>query len=162
MIVVSDTSPLQYLVQIDCVNALPKLYGEVITAPQVISEMVAPGAPPSVSRFAKRPPEWLIVRSPVELRFVDQLDRGEAAAISLACQERADLVLIDERAGTAVAKSEGLRVIGTLGVLVEAGVEGFIDFPRTLKRLEDETDFYASPRLLATVRQLFNDRKRQT
>jgi predicted nucleic acid-binding protein len=39
MIVVSDNSPLQYLVLIECIDALPKLYGNVMTTPQVINEL---------------------------------------------------------------------------------------------------------------------------
>jgi len=39
MIVVSDNSPLQYLILIECIDALPALYGQVLTAPQVIDEL---------------------------------------------------------------------------------------------------------------------------
>jgi predicted nucleic acid-binding protein len=39
MIVVSDNSPLQYLILIECIDALPVLYGQVLTTPQVIDEL---------------------------------------------------------------------------------------------------------------------------
>ena len=48
------------------------------------------------------------------------LDAGETAAILVAESLHADLVLIDERAGRAVAQGRGLAVRGTLGVLVQA------------------------------------------
>jgi hypothetical protein len=48
------------------------------------------------------------------------LDKGEAEAIALALQMKANRVLIDEREGRRVAKSLGLKVTGVLGVLLRA------------------------------------------
>lgn len=39
MIVVSDTSPLNYLVLLDVVSVLPKLFGEVVVPPAVLTEL---------------------------------------------------------------------------------------------------------------------------
>ena len=48
------------------------------------------------------------------------MDPGETAAILVAESLHADLLLIDERVGRAVAQERGLAVRGTLGVLVQA------------------------------------------
>lgn len=56
-----------------------------------------------------------------------ELDRGEAEAIALAIESGADLLLMDERRGRAVARRLGARVVGVLGVLVEAKQRNLLD-----------------------------------
>src|SRR5699024_11872578 len=55
-----------------------------------------------------------------------RLDLGESEAITLADTMNADLIIIDERKSRSIAKDVGLRVTGTLGILVEAKRQGFI------------------------------------
>lgn len=55
-----------------------------------------------------------------------QLDPGEAAAIWLAAERRATLVLTDDRPARLAAEQLGIAVRGTLGVLVEAKRRGEI------------------------------------
>jgi predicted nucleic acid-binding protein len=161
MIVVSDNSPLQYLILIECIDALSSLYGQVLTTPQVIDELNQAATPDAVRSWAKSPPAWLIIESPRKLEFVGTLDVGEASAISLARERRADLVLIDERAGTDTARRVGIPVIGTLGVLIEAGIEQLIDFDRALDLLTAKTSFYASNALIESARRIHLDRKQK-
>jgi predicted nucleic acid-binding protein len=162
MLVVSDNSPLQYLVLIDCIETLPALYGVVLTTPEVVNELQHARTPPLVRAWADSLPAWLSVESPSKVDFREMLDIGEASAISLARERNADLVLIDERAGTNTARSIGIAAIGTLGILVEAGLEGFIEFDSALDRLTSETAFYASNRLVEAARRLFHERKHKT
>jgi predicted nucleic acid-binding protein len=56
MIVVSDTSPLNYLVLIGADQVLPSLFGQVLTPPEVLVEMQHAKAPPQVSAWAQQPP----------------------------------------------------------------------------------------------------------
>lgn len=69
--------------------------------PAVLREMAHPNAPPSLRRFAESPPDWLRVRTPGTVPFLDILDDGEAEAISLAVELKAQRLLIDERDGAA-------------------------------------------------------------
>ena len=108
MLIVSDTGPLRYLIETDTIHVLPRLYGQIITTPTVVSELKAAHFPIAVQRWATQPPEWLMVQQPQRVDFLDQLDAGEASAISLALERHADAVLIDERLGTNVARSSGL------------------------------------------------------
>ena len=122
--VVSDTSPLNYLVWTELAEILPKLYGEVIIPPEVHTELLAADAPRIVRVWANDLPRWVKVHAPdPALRDgprLASLDLGERAAISLAATIHPSLLLVDERSGTAIARSLGLRATGTLGVLDEA------------------------------------------
>jgi predicted nucleic acid-binding protein len=63
MIVIADTSPINYLVQIDEIEVLPKLYDSILIPPSVRSELEHPRAPDAVRRWISQPPEWLQVRA---------------------------------------------------------------------------------------------------
>jgi predicted nucleic acid-binding protein len=126
MIVVSDTSPINYLVLADYAHVLPELFGRVIVPPAVIRELQHAQTPAAVQEWAKDPPAWLEVRSPSQVDPSLDLGPGEVEAISLAKELRAEVVLIDERKATRAARQMGLTVTGTLGVLVTASQRGLI------------------------------------
>lgn len=121
MIIVSDTSPLTALLQIEQADLLSLLFGKVLIPPAVEKELL---------RDHERLPGWLEVQSPSVLPSAiseEKLDAGETEALALALEVRADTVLMDERLGRRVALKLGLRVTGVLGVLVLAKRNGFID-----------------------------------
>ena len=64
MIVVADTSPLNYLILIGAVDLLPSLYGSIYTAPACASELSAPGAPEEVRQWFESRPDWMVVTVP--------------------------------------------------------------------------------------------------
>src|SRR5687767_14026841 len=117
MIVVSDTSSLNYLVLIGEDRILPALFDRDIAPPAVIAELSRAKAPAAVSLWANNPPGWLEVRRPTSIPGSRGLGPGESEAIALAIELNADMLLIDERDGTAEAKRFGLNVTGMLGVL---------------------------------------------
>jgi predicted nucleic acid-binding protein len=151
MIAVSDTSPLNYLVQIGCESLLPKIYKRILVPTGVIHELSRPSAPQIVRDWAARPPDWLEIDAecgPPDSRLAS-LGLGEREAIQLATLLHADVVLIDERRGTRFAQRIGLSTTGTLGVLARAGQLGLIDPVSVFKRLLSETSFRASPEISA-------------
>jgi predicted nucleic acid-binding protein len=149
MIIVSDTSPLCYLVLIGRVALLEQLYGRVVVPPAVVEELGHPRTPELVQTWAASPPAWLEVRSPQRIDDdLALLDPGEAAVIALARELHADALLIDERAAVRFARSEGLFVTGTLGVLIDAATAGLVSLADALAALE-ETSFRRSPTLFA-------------
>ncbi len=146
MIVVSDTSPLHYLILINRVDLLPKLFGQVITTQFVIEEMSQPSSPEKVRRWVSQLPTWLELKEPSSyLPEVARLDRGEASAISLASELGAG-ILIDERDGAKVAEAAGLEVIGILGLLLNADRKGLGSLREALAELR-QTNFRYTEKL---------------
>jgi predicted nucleic acid-binding protein len=140
VIVVSDTTPINYLVLIKSIDVLPKLFDEVYTAREVIVELADPQAPAAVRRWAKSPPSWLKILTPTSrLPSTTRLDPGEADAISLAKQIGAQAVLMDENKGRKVAMDEGLIVVRTLTLLELAAEGNLISLEPILDRLRKTT-----------------------
>ncbi len=154
MTVVSDTSVLCYLVLLDCIDILPRRFGPIAIPVEVAEECLQRGAPDRLSAFIRTPPGWLhILPAPTDpVPELAVLDAGESAAIRLALAQAADLLLIDERQGRTLAQSFGLRVAGTLGLLADAARRGWIDFDRTIHVLLTQTNFRASPDVIAGLR----------
>ncbi len=147
MIVVSDTTPINYLVLIGEIDLLPKLFGRVAAPPAVLSELRQPGSPEAVQVWMSAIPEWLEVRAPSSIDPAIRLGRGEVEAISLARELQATEVLIDDMQARKAALACGLRVAGTLLVLHRAARVGLVDFPEAIRRLM-RTNFRAPAALV--------------
>lgn len=140
-VVLSDTSPIRYLVLIGESELLPTLYGRVLVPKSVAEELNQPRTPETVRQWISQPPDWLEIVPPSQQfdpHALPHLDVGERDAILLALEIKADLVLMDEREGVEEATRLGLTVTGTLGLL---------DLPDVLSRLR-VTNFRVSPTLL--------------
>jgi predicted nucleic acid-binding protein len=142
MLVVADTSPINYLVLLEHTAVLPALYTRVLLPPAVVREFRDAEAPEAVRAWTADLPMWCEVRPPapqVGTEALAHLGAGEREAIALAQESRADLLLIDEEDGRSAAMSRALTVTGTLGVLERAAERGLIDLPSTLTRLSTTT-----------------------
>ena len=134
-IVVSDATPLIALAKIGQLSWLRDLFDEVLIPGAVYSEIVVAGAGRSGSAEI-RAANWIRI-IPVEDRtkvnyLLTQLDIGEAEAIVLAQEQQADWVLVDETKARAIAQRLGLRLIGTVGLLLLAKQQGKIPAIRPL------------------------------
>src|SRR5262245_28303621 len=99
ILIVADSSPIRYLVVIGTIDVLPKIYDRIVLPPVVAQELMHPNAPEKVRAWASELPRWVEVISGkrnVAKHLTDFLDPGEAAAITLAQEMGADLVLLDE------------------------------------------------------------------
>lgn len=135
MIIVSDTSPIRYLVLVQAVDVLPSLFGEVLIPPAVRDELRHARVPIEVRDWAANAPNWLVVRSPTRVDEALDVDPGEAEAISLGLELGADLLLIDDRKGRNAANARGLATAGTLAVLELAAERGLIQLQSVVDRL---------------------------
>ena len=135
MTVVSNTSPLRYLVAAGHADLLAKLFGTILIPTAVEREILDPHAPLSVQHWMAQRPTWLKVRevqTAPDAELIGQLDPGEAEAIQLAQELHTDALIMDERRGRQVAAGRGITVIGVLGILRESYRRGFIDNPIAL------------------------------
>ncbi|MGD0831162.1 MAG: hypothetical protein ABR907_09485 [Terracidiphilus sp.] len=88
MIVVADSTPINYLILIGEIDILPNLYGRVIIPPAVREELGRLRAPARVRTWIAEPPSWLeiLAPTPVADKELAKLDDGEREAIALAEQ----------------------------------------------------------------------------
>jgi predicted nucleic acid-binding protein len=135
MIVVSDTSPITNLALIGYVNLLQQLYGTVVI-PQAVSQEIAAVAPRLAGTVSIQKLDWLEIRQATDSALVAslqlELDQGEAEAIALAIELKADLLLMDERRGRTIAARLGLTFVGLLGTLIDAKSAGLVPSVRPL------------------------------
>jgi len=130
--VVSNTSPLRYLIAVGQADLVAQVFEEVLIPPAVLTELTHPSGRGDVRCWMEQRPSWLQVRTlqaQLMPEFFNALDRGESEAIQLALETRADFVFMDERLGRAVAASLGLTVIGALGLLRESYRQRFLMEP---------------------------------
>jgi predicted nucleic acid-binding protein len=149
--VVSDSSPLNYLVLIDAIDLLPRIFSRVLIPPAVLRELSCEDTPTPVRNWVTAPPFWLSVSSPDRDEPSFGLDDGEAEAIRLAQNRGILTLLIDERNGYRVAESLGLKPIGVLGILELSARNGWISFDDYIARIR-ATSFRLSEKLIIEAR----------
>jgi len=159
MIIVADTSPLNYLVLISEVDILPGLFGQVIVPHAVWSELHAPGTPLVVREWADSGPSWIEIRT---ASFIDpriKLGVGEVEAICLASELQADQLLVDDRKARKIALARGLMVAGTLNILEAAALREMVDLPKAIRGLQ-QTNFRAPEELVKLLLDRDAERKK--
>lgn len=145
-LVIAGTGPIRrcksckhiYLVQIGQIDLLSHLFESISIPAEVAEELRDASAPSAVQAWINEPPTWLNVVEATESDdpVLQTLDPGERSAIALGISLRADLILIDERKGTAVALSKRFETTGTLGILDLAAKQGMIDLRDPVERLK--------------------------
>ena len=146
MIVVSDSGPLISLMKAGQLDLLRKLYHEILIPEAVYQELTSNKKYADEAAEINRSSFIRIVsvqeRKAVEiLRSVSGLDLGESEAIvyAYADESRADILLMEEAAGRRIAKSLGIRVRGSIGILLHG-------FDRKLLTAEDVEEATAKMR----------------
>ncbi|MBC7225836.1 MAG: DUF3368 domain-containing protein [Thermoflexales bacterium] len=128
-VIVSNASLLINLARIGHLDLLQAVYNELVIPEAVWEEVVVAGAG-QLGAEQVRQADWIRVRPVTNRHLVNalrqDLDAGEAEAITLAAELGADLLLMDERLGRETARHLGLRCMGLIGVLVEAKHRGMI------------------------------------
>lgn len=125
MIVVSDTTPLISLLKINRLDLLEKLFGKVLIPQAVFNELTVDDRFQLEADQIKQK-QYIVVRSVNNaestniLKRATGLDQGESEAIVLTDELKADLLLMDEAKGRSVSTQMGLKIMGTIGILMAA------------------------------------------
>lgn len=151
--VIAYAGPVNYLILIEHIDLLRILFENVYIPEIVCGELRHEKAAGAVRQWIMTPPDWVeIVAAGAESDdpVLARLDDGERAAIQLAVRISADLVLMDDRDGVAVARSKGFAVTGTLGVLDLAARRGMIRLNDAFARL-GATNFRCPPQIIQAL-----------
>jgi predicted nucleic acid-binding protein len=162
MSVVSNTSPLRYLIAIGQADLVQQIFGQVLISRGVQEELTHRSCPEMVRQWMVHTPEWLEIRDlaqPPEPELARILDQGEAQAIQLAIDLKADYLLMDERRGRLIASARGLTVIGTLGILIESHRQNHIENPSEVLDDLRAVGFRVSRRLVQEFERLIQSTK---
>lgn len=139
--VITNTSCLIVLTNIDELRLLNELYGNITTTPDVIEEL-----------GEKHIPGWLQIKSPSDRTQQNilelQIDKGEASAITLALEFPGCLIILDDYKARKTAERLKLNVTGTIGVLIKAKRNGIIHSIRPILDKISQTNFRLSKDLI--------------
>lgn len=117
-IIISDTSCFIVLSKIGELGLLQKLYIRLATTTTIASE------------FGEELPEWVDVISVKDVTRQQllelQLDQGESSAIALALEIPDSTLILDDAKARNIALRLGLKITGTIGVIIKAKHEGVI------------------------------------
>jgi predicted nucleic acid-binding protein len=163
MIVVSNTTPLRYLIEIDEVHILEKLFGRVIISEKVREELQGKKTPQIVKLWIQSPPSWLEVRHANPSLFTPEkrIQEGERQAIALTIELKPNALLIDDADAMKEAARLSLPFMRTLRVMEEASKQGFLDdLPEAIEKLRQTTFHMPSDEFIIEP-MLERDRKRK-
>lgn len=151
--VISNSSPLIHLAKLDRLDLLRALYQEVTIPTAVYREIVLEGQERPGSSAVKKQCDLgaIKVREIADRNLYrslkKDLDGGEAEAITLAIEVKADLILLDETEARKMASIFDLPVTGFIGILLKANKKGLIDDFKTILDTAIENGFYINPTL---------------
>lgn len=146
-----NTSPLQYLHQLGIIEILSRLVGTVIVPPAVVDE-IDRGREMGVSLPIIRSHAWIEVRSPRSMpapSLIRDLGPGESSVSALASESNDAICLLDDALARKTAERLGIRIAGTLGILIDAKRAGLTGLIGPLLARLDDLGF----RVSATTRQ---------
>lgn len=154
--VIWNTSPIQYLHQLDLLHILRALTGGVIVPRAVVDEL-GEGRALGVNLPDLSTLGWVTVRRPVSevaVSLVTNLGPGEAEALMLALELREAVVVLDDALARRVGETLGLNVTGTLGLLLDAKRASLIPVGGPLLDQLEALRFRIAPHTRAAVLKL--------
>ena len=153
-LVLTDASPLIGLAIVDGLPWLKALFGKVWMPPEVRDEVLLGPVSRGQAAINSTMKSGGLVVWPASVAGPDlaQLDEGEASCIRIALAQRRDaLLLIDERAGRAIAQEHGLKVAGTAALIGMTRQRGLIASARTAFEILHNSDFRISAEVIRAV-----------
>jgi predicted nucleic acid-binding protein len=163
MIIVSDTSPINYLVLIGEIDILERLFGRVFIPQAVFNEMRHRKTPAPVKAWIDAAPSWIEVRQADPAWFTPKraIGNGEREAIALAKELNAFAILIDDRDGTKEARENDLQVLGTINILDRAAEIHLLDLSEAIDRLRKTSFRFPPAEVMEALLKRDEERKKQ-
>lgn len=163
MLIIADTTPIISLIKIDELELLSDMYGEIILPEAVYNELVNNPLMSNEAEIIKKSSFLKVTK--VENEFAVKLlqkqlnlGAGESEAIVLADTLKADILVIDERKARGIAKSMGINITGTLGILVDARKQNRIEKLKPLLDKLINNNIRISEKLYSDVLELVNEK----
>ena len=148
MIVVSDSSPLIALSSVDRLDLMQSLFDTIIIPVAVRDEVMVTAA----KNAMKLPPFIRVepVAAELPVRFLKMnLHPGESESIALALERGAHGIILDDKQAREIAAELGIKVIGTLGLLILAKRKGFLAEVRPIMaQIIERVNFRIAPSVL--------------
>ncbi len=154
--IICNTSPLQYLHQLDLLEVFHKLTGNIIVPPSVIEE-INEGYRQGIDLPKIPSLSWISVRAPISmsaLPLINDLGPGESQVLALALEEKDCIVILDDKLARKAALSLRIRFMGTLRILLDAKVAGFIPAVAPLLNRLQSLRFNLDPKTQSAVLRL--------
>lgn len=146
MIVVSDSSPIILMAKLGSLSILQKLYKTILIPEGVYSEAIAKGKQEGYADaflIEKEIGNFIFVKK-IAAKFITDLNAlkgscgiGEAEAIIICMQEKADLLLMDDYEPRKIAESKGIMWLSSPGILLTALEKEFINLETYSKKIGD-------------------------
>lgn len=152
ILIVADTGPINYLIQIDCIELLAKLAEKTVLPASVVAELLHPGAPEAVRMWMAAPPSWVEARVPMQSVEEPDLSATDREAIALAAELEASVLLMDDQHARRCATRHGVTTMGTVGLLEVAAARHLIELSATLQKLR-ETSCFLTDEIVANALQ---------
>ena len=162
MPIVADTTVFRYLVVLEVTDILPALFGHVLIPPAVFSELQRAHTPAVVRTWFANPPSWVHIQHPHTPLdpTLSALGDGEREAIQLMHEQRASVLVTDDRHAYKAALARGIPVTRTLRILEIAAERGLLDLPTIVIRLQ-AAGFYTPADVVEEMLARDAERKRQ-
>lgn len=154
-VVIADAGPLIALSRIDALDLLHGLFSQVLVTEEVRDEALPAADYPGKAIIAQAfKAGWLVCPGPFETSWLPTnpgLDAGECSAIAAALKMPGCLLIIDDRAGRAEAKSHRIAIIGTAAVVGLAKLQGLIPAARPILERLRPAGYFIHPRIIEAV-----------
>lgn len=151
--IISNTSPIINLSKINKLNLIEKLYRKIIIPKAVYDELIIKGHDKE---------NILAIQSLIDINIIEvsevqnnklvkalekDLDPGESAAIVLAVELDAELILLDEKDAREIAEIYNLNKTGFIGILLKAKEKGIINSVKKYLNMAIDNGFWIDEKL---------------
>ena len=140
-----------------CLIALDRI-GQLTLLKQLFEQIYVPTA---VHREFGKKVNWIKVTSvhnPIAIKtLMIQIDAGESEVIALALEMQDCVAILDDKKARRIAQDIGLKITGTVGLLLKAKKDGLIDKIKPLLNQLNDAGFHVGGILYQNALRLANE-----